>query len=112
MSISPSMTVLMAALDEMQASQIEHLDVREKTSVTDYMVVCTGRSSRHVKAIAETVLEKMKAAGFPAYSSQGLEQGDWALLDFGDIVLHIMQQEARDFYNLEGLWQSTKLQRD
>lgn len=112
MSTPPPMNVLMAALDDMQASQIEHLDVREKTSVTDYMVVCTGRSSRHVKAIAETVLEKMKEAGFPAYSNQGLEQGDWALMDFGDIVLHVMQQETRDFYNLEGLWQSTKLQRD
>ncbi|CDZ79251.1 Ribosomal silencing factor RsfS [Legionella massiliensis] len=92
------------ALDDIQAIDIVVIDVRDQTSVTDYMIVCSGRSSRHVKAIAETVVEQMKAAGLPALSLNGLEGGDWALIDFGDFVLHVMQPDSRAFYNLEGLW--------
>lgn len=97
---------LIKFLDDMQAIDITVIDVKEQTSVTDYMIVCSGRSSRHVKAVAETVMEQMKASGLPALSQTGLETGEWALVDFGDFVLHVMQADSRAFYNLEGLWQN------
>jgi ribosome-associated protein len=97
---------LLKALDDIQASDVTVIDVRKQTSVTDYMIICSGRSSRHVKAIADVVVEKMKAVGLAALSQNGFETGDWVLIDFGDFVLHIMQPESRAFYNLEGLWQA------
>lgn len=102
---SPMLQTAMHALEELQAIDIQAIDVHEQTTVTDVMLICSGRASRHVKAIAENVMEIMKEAGWPALSSSGLEQADWALVDFGDIVLHVMQAESRAFYNLEGLWQ-------
>ncbi|KTD30628.1 MULTISPECIES: ribosome silencing factor [Legionella] len=97
---------LQSALDDIQAIDVVIIDVRKQTSVTDYMIVCSGRSSRHVRAVAEFVVEQMEAAGLPPLSQSGLENGEWVLIDFGDFVLHIMQAESRAFYNLEGLWQS------
>lgn len=97
---------LIKALDDIQAIDVKVIDVKEQTSVTDYMIICSGRSSRHVKAIAELVMEKMKAEGLAALSQNGLESGEWALIDFGDFVLHVMQADSRAFYNLEGLWQN------
>ena len=101
----PLLTALLKSLDDMQAIDITVIDVRNQTTITDYMVVCCGRSSRHVKAVATEVMEKMKHSEMPALNHSGLEGGDWALVDFGDYILHVMQREIRDFYNLEGLWQ-------
>lgn len=101
------LTMLQEALDDIQAKDIITIDVRRQTTITDYMVVCSGRSSRHVKAIAEQTSEKMKAAGFPALSRSGLDGGEWALIDFGEVILHVMQPQSRAFYDLEGLWQET-----
>ncbi|MBA3537019.1 MAG: ribosome silencing factor [Tatlockia sp.] len=98
---------LQKSLDDIHANEVVVINVREHTSVTDYMIICSGRSSRHVKAIAETVAEQMKAAGLAPLSLNGLEGGEWALIDFGDFVLHVMQPDSRAFYNLEGLWQTT-----
>jgi len=95
---------ILKSLEDIQAIDIKVLDVHEQTSITDYMIIASGRASRHVKAIAQKVMEDMKIAGLPALHSTGLEQGDWALIDLGDFVLHIMQPESRHFYNLEGLW--------
>lgn len=99
------LTVLLAALEEIQAFDVISLDVRKQTPVTDYMIIACGRSSRHVKAIAEQVIETMKKAGYQPLSSTGLTEGEWALVDFGDCILHVMQPNTRAFYNLEGLWQ-------
>lgn len=96
---------LQKSLDDIHAIDVVVIDVKEQTSITDYMIICSGRSSRHVKAIAETLAEQMKAADLPALSMIGVEAGEWALIDFGDFVLHIMQPDSRSFYNLEGLWQ-------
>lgn len=96
---------LMIALDDIQAIDIVTLDVKNITAITDYMIICSGRSSTHVKAIAENIMENMKKNSTPAISATGLENGEWVLVDFGDFVVHIMQPERRAFYNLEGLWQ-------
>ncbi len=97
---------LLKSLEDNQAIDVKVLNVREQTSITDFMIICTGRSSRHLRALAEHAMTDMKKAGFPAISKHGLDEGDWALVDFGEFVLHIMQASSRDFYNLEGLWQA------
>lgn len=96
---------LLHALDEIQALDTKVINVSQHTSVTDYMVICSGRSSRHVQAIAQSVLEAMKELGIKPVSSPYLGSPDWELLDFGDYIVHIMQPETRAFYNLESLWQ-------
>lgn len=102
---NPLLNTLLKALDDMKAIDVKVIDVSSQTTITDYMIICSGRSSRHVKAIAENLLEQMKVAGRPALSQNGLDAGDWALIDFADFVVHVMQPESREFYNLEGLWQ-------
>ena len=97
--------ILLKSLEDNQATDITVMNVREQTSVTDFMVICSARASRHLRAIAEHLMMDMKAAGMPALSKHGLSEGDWALVDFGEFVVHIMQSESRAFYNLEGLWQ-------
>lgn len=96
---------LLQALEDIQAADVKVIDVHKQTSITDYMIIVSGRASRHVKAIAQKVMEDMKLAGLPSISSTGMELGDWALIDFGDFIVHIMQPESRQFYNLEGLWE-------
>lgn len=97
-------------LDDMKAIDVAVIDVRGQTSVTDYMVVCTGRASRHVKAIADELMLKMKEHAYPALSHHGFEACEWALIDFGYVVVHVMQADTRAFYNIEGLWQKTTTQ--
>ncbi|MDF1827635.1 MAG: ribosome silencing factor [Legionellaceae bacterium] len=99
---------LLKSLEDNQAIDVTVINVREQTSVTDFMVVCSGRAARHLRAIAEHLMTDMKAIGLPALSKHGLTEGDWALIDFGEFVVHIMQPESRAFYNLEGLWQDTQ----
>ena len=102
------LNTLLRLLDDNQANRVVTIDVHDQTTVTDYMVVAGGRSSRQVKSMASNIAEHMKAAGFRLLGSQGLEStdsGDWSLLDFGDCVLHIMQPDARALYDIEGLWQ-------
>lgn len=96
---------IVASLEDMQALDIKIIDVRQQTSITDYMIIASGRASRHVKAVAQKLMEDMKAAGLPSISSTGLDSCDWALVDFGDFIVHVMQPESRHFYNLEGLWE-------
>lgn len=102
---NPLLNKLLPLLDDIQAIDIKVIDVQQQTTITDYMVICSGRASRHVKAIGQKIMEDMKAAGMPAIGCSGLETGDWVLIDFGDCIVHIMLPESRQFYNLEGLWE-------
>lgn len=95
-------------LEDIHAIDITIIDVKAHTTITDHMIICTGRSSRHVRAIAEHTMEDMKKANLPPIHFTGLENGEWALIDFGHFIVHIMQANIRDFYNLEGLWQTDK----
>jgi len=96
--------VVAAALDDLKAVDITVLDVRHLTTVTDSMVVASGRSDRHVRAIAGAVVEQSKKAGFRPIGVEGERSGEWVLVDLGDIVVHVMLPRVREFYNLEKLW--------
>ncbi|KFX67537.1 iojap family protein [Pseudomonas taeanensis MS-3] len=100
-----------AALEDIKAQDITTIDVREKTSITDFMVIASGTSSRHVKSLVDNVLEKVKEKGVRPIGSEGLDTGEWALLDLGDIVVHVMLPTARQFYDLERLWQGAEQSR-
>ena len=95
------------AADDMKAERIETLDVKAKTSIADYFVVCSGNSDRHVDSIAERVSEKLQLVGAKPLRVEGARSG-WILQDYGDVILHVMREEQRQFYDLEELWQSAK----
>jgi ribosome-associated protein len=98
--------LILKSLDDDKAEDIVLIDLSGKTIVADAMVVATGRSARHVSAIAEHVAEKVKAAGYGSRPIEGLATGDWVLVDAGDVVVHIFRPEVRVFYDIESMWQS------
>lgn len=99
------------ALEDLKAQDIVTIDVRDKTGITDYMLIATGSSSRQVKALADNVLEKTKEQGVRPIGSEGLESGEWGLIDLGNVVVHVMQPATRQFYDLERLWRGAEQQR-
>lgn len=92
------------ALEDIKAEDIQILDVTEMTDVTDIMIIATGKSSRQVKALANEVVMQAKAAGVQPLGVEGENVGDWALVDLGDVITHIMTPQTRLTYNLEKLW--------
>ncbi len=92
------------ALVDIKTRDLVRLDVRGKSSVTDYMIIASGSSSRHVASAADSVAIAAKAAGCQPLGIEGMETGEWALVDLGDVVVHVMQSQVRDLYDLEGLW--------
>ena len=96
--------VVLDALDELKAFDVKALDVRGLTDITDTMVVASGTSDRHVRSIADRVVQRCKEAGFRPYGIEGERDGEWVLLDLNDIVLHVMLPRVREFYALEKLW--------
>lgn len=96
--------VVLASLDSSKAEEISDIDVTGKTSLCDHMVVATGRSNRHVGAIADHLLKDLKDAGFGNARVEGLPQCDWVLIDAGDVIVHVFRPEVRTFYNIEKMW--------
>ena len=92
------------ALDDIKGQDIVKLDVRDMTTVTDYMVVASGTSNRHVQALVENVTEKAAQAGHKPIGVEGEAGGEWVLLDLQDTLVHVMLPKVREFYNLEKLW--------
>jgi ribosome-associated protein len=96
--------IVAGALDDLKADNVHVLDVRHLTTVTDTMVVASGRSDRHVRAIAGAVVEQAKKAGYRPLGVEGERSGEWVLVDLADVVVHVMLPRVREFYNLEKLW--------
>jgi ribosome-associated protein len=96
--------LVVEAIEDVKGVDIRVLDVHDKSSVTDIMIIASGNTARQVKALADNVVEKAKHAGVQPLGVEGETHGEWALVDLGDIVVHIMQPAIRDFYNLEKLW--------
>ncbi|MCG8432422.1 MAG: ribosome silencing factor [Gammaproteobacteria bacterium] len=95
---------VITALEDIKGQEIRLLDVGNMTAITDYMVIASGSSNRHVKALANNVLEKTKAASIAPLGVEGQQDAEWILIDLQDVLVHIMQPRVRDFYNLEKLW--------
>ncbi len=98
--------IVVGALDELKSQDIRVLDVRKMTTITDVMVIATGRSSRQVQAMADKVREVAKANGVQPLGIEGHQEAEWVLIDLGDVIVHAMQPATRDFYQLEKLWEA------
>jgi ribosome-associated protein len=98
--------VVLTTLDDAKAEDIVSIDITGKTPLADYMVVASGRSQRHVTAIADRLLGDLKDAGARDVRIEGQRTGDWVLIDAGDVVVHVFRPEIRTFYNLEKMWQA------
>lgn len=99
---------ILDALEEYKGLDIVNLDIREYPSITDYLVICSGTSKRHVQSLAENVVAKAKTAGFNPIGMEGQEFGEWVLIDLVDVVVHVMLPQVREFYSLEKLWSTTQ----
>ena len=105
MQVEELRDLVLRVLDDMKAQDIKVLDVRGKTSITDIMIIASGTSDRHVKSVAEAVAFQAKEAGEPPIGSEGVNEGEWALIDLNGVVVLVMQAKVRDFYQLERLWE-------
>ena len=97
--------IVQDTLDDKKDTNIKVIDVQGKTSITDYMVLATGTSDRHVKSLCDYVLVKVKENGLTPLGVEGDQGSEWVLLDLGDVILHVMTAQTREFYQLEKLWE-------
>ena len=104
MHINELLNAILNDLEQLKATNILPLNVEQLTSVTDFLVIATGTSSRHVGAIADHLVQEMKEHGYSPLGIESDPQNEWVLVDLGDVVVHIMQKQTRDFYQLEKLW--------
>ncbi|HET7731130.1 MAG TPA: ribosome silencing factor [Usitatibacter sp.] len=100
--------LVIAALEDIKAHDIQAIDVRKVTSIFDWIIVATADSARQTKALARHVHDALRAAGSVIVGTEGEESGDWILVDAGDVVAHVMQPAVREYYNLEELWSEGK----
>lgn len=102
-------TLVIKQLEALKAQDIVTLDIATQTTISDYFIIAGGSSKRHRQAIADRVIEASKLNDIKVLGCEGYDTAEWILIDLGDVVLHVMQQEARSRYNLEGLWQDTSI---
>lgn len=95
---------VLASLDDDKAENIVHIDLRGRSDMADYMVICSGRSSRQVAAISEKLADRLKQEFRISAKMEGKETGDWVLIDSGDVIVHVFRPEVREFYQLEKMW--------
>lgn len=98
------LAAVLSSLDDDKAEDVVQIDLRGKTAIGDYMVVCSGRSSRQVAAISEKLIERLKAEFGRTSRIEGKDTGDWVLIDTGDVIVHVFRPEVREFYQLEKMW--------
>jgi ribosome-associated protein len=109
---SRAITTVLASLEDSKAENIVSIDIQGKSSLGDYMVVASGRSHRHVAAVADHLIKAIKDAGLGQARVEGLSGADWVLIDSGDIIVHVFRPEIREFYNIEKLWQAPDLEEE
>lgn len=102
------LSVVLDTLDAAKAEDVVCIDLKGKTSIGDHMVVASGRSQRHVGAVADNLLKKLKDEGYGRARVEGLPHCDWVLIDTGDVIVHIFRPEVREFYNLEKMWSADR----
>ncbi|MCW9044005.1 MAG: ribosome silencing factor [Pseudopelagicola sp.] len=95
---------ILTSLDDDKAEDIVQIDLRGKSAMADYMVICSGRSSRQVAAISEKLIDRIKSDFGRLSKVEGKETGDWVLIDTGDVIVHVFRPEVREFYQLEKMW--------
>ena len=103
-SIKALETLILSRLDDDKAQDIVHIDLTDKSSVADSLIVASGRSHRHVGALADHIIRALKEHGFGKARVEGLPHCDWVLIDAGDVVVHLFRPEVRSFYNIEKIW--------
>ena len=99
---------ILAWLDDAKAENVVTIDIKEKSSIGDYMVIASGRSDRHVGAVAEQIQRQLKEEGFGKGRLEGQSHCDWVVIDIGDIIVHVFRPEVREFYNLEKMWSAER----
>ncbi|PLK70033.1 ribosome silencing factor [Rhizobium sp. TH135] len=105
-----ALELVLASLEDSKAEDIVSIDIAGKSALGDYMVVVSGRSNRHVSAISEHLISDLKDEGMGSARVEGLETGDWVLIDTGDIIVHVFRPEIREFYNLERMWAAPEIE--
>lgn len=110
MNTEPLLSLVQSVLENGKAQDCVFLNVMRLTDVTDYMVICTATSSRHAKTLAEHLVMEAKAKGVIPLGVEGEQEGDWVLVDLGDVIVHVMLSETRAFYQLEKLWAVNSVQ--
>jgi ribosome-associated protein len=103
-----TLRLILECLDDMKAEDTVTIDLTGKTSIADAMVVTSGRSNRHVTSIADNAIEGLEKAGFKGIRVEGKRNGDWVLIDAGDVILHVFRPEVRAFYSLEKMWAGSR----
>ena len=106
------LSIIEDSLDDDQAIDVLSIDLQGKTTIADRMIIASGRSSRHVSAIADHLVHRLKAAGVKGISVEGQKHGDWVLIDAGDVLIHLFRPEVREFYKLEKLWGDAAARQD
>jgi ribosome-associated protein len=110
LSLSRALETTLRSLEDSKAEDIVSIDIQGKSPLADYMIVASGRSHRHVAAVADHLLRALKEAGFGTARVEGLSGADWVLIDAGDIIVHVFRPEVREFYNIEKMWQAPDLE--
>lgn len=107
---SLALKTVLDSLEDSKAESIVTIDIQRKSSLADYMIVASGRSNRHVSAVADHLIKALKDAGHGTARVEGLASADWVLIDAGDIIVHVFRPEVREFYNLEKMWQAPEME--
>lgn len=111
LSLDQLRNLVISSLEDFKAIDIQQIDVSGQNPLTDLFVIASGNSTRHIKSMAENLVMKAKAAGCPPLGVEGQRQAEWVLVDLNDVIVHLMLPKTRAFYNLEKLWEASKVQR-